>query len=666
MRTVMTSSSEQNMQMQKRSLETLGEQDLDEAKRAKLRSASEGFEAIFIQRMWEQMRENVPKDGLMTSKDEKFWQSMYDQELSKSMASAGGIGLADMMMEQLDNTTQARPTYINGMPMAQNVSFQQNGAQNTTENATENITASTQNAQRNVARSGGLAVAPAPLFTPKSEELSNSVQNAPQVNTITPMNTFNNGIVQAQSTPILNTSMYEEAPKMDISTLAARENMRNIVLEETAVSQVQNQGQSQVQNRAQNQAHNQNSQVNSQSSFQQNLQANSQDLYEDTDPQLLSMRENINYSRAGNIVTPQNSMVNNTNPVVNNVNVVPMQEMQFTEMSPVTSVAPISSVEEVQNMEPIVTRVTYTTNVASNKRKGEAVAKQLITQATQAHNSQIAAMNAVKAEGNELAAQNTTRSRQLTAQQMFNGSNLQQRTTGQASQAGQANSQLAYAEFIPTPVQQMQAQQQMQARNEPQDLLSGINTSYVKTNAGENNSLSGVHRDNVHRSQLQPSFGGGQDISRPRPVLLTQELGYNPDRGSLLEPVEGKISSGFGWRLDPFNGKRSWHNGVDINAKEHTPVRAADSGIVSFAGYDEDLGNTIVLEHASGLTTIYGHNGDLNVSEGDFVQRGTEIATVGSTGRTLGNHLHFEIRKKDMPINPEAVFGLPEQYLASN
>ncbi len=630
LRTAMTSSSEQNMQAQKRSLEGLGNsQDSDEAKRAKLRSASEGFEAIFIQRMWEQMRENVPKDGLMSSKDEKFWQSMYDQELSKSMAEAGGIGLADMMMEQLDGTKQSRPTYVNGLQMASNVSTAP-----VAQNATQNLTESTQNAQRNVGRSSGLNISPAPLLAAKTE-VSNPVQNAPQVANSNAMNGYNNAIVQAQSAPIMNTSMYEEAPRVDVSTASARDNMRNIVLSETAVSQIQNQGQSSTQNIAYNQ-------------YSQNMNNNySQENLDPKQAKLASMRENVNYSRAGNTVVPENSVVNAQNSV-----------------QAVNSVNPVA---EVQNMEPIVTRVTYTTNVASNKRKGDAIAKQLLTQATQAQNSQLAALNAVKAEGNELASQNTSRNGQLTAQQMFNGSNPQQRTTGQRNSANsQVNSQANYAEFIPTPIQQMQAQTPLQVQTQPADALSGITTNYVKSNRGENNSLSGVSQDNIHRSRLQPSFAGGQDISRPRPVLLTQELGYQAEKGSMLEPVDGKVISGFGWRLDPFNGRRSWHNGVDIRAAESTPVRAADSGVVSFVGYDEHLGNTVVIEHASGLTTIYGHNGDMNVAEGDFVNKGTEIATVGSTGRTLGNHLHFEIRKKDMPINPESVFGLPEQYLASN
>ena len=79
----------------------------DEAKRAKMRQACEGFESIFIQKMWEQMRATLPKEGLMKSKEEEFWMSMYDQELAKSVANAGGIGLADMMMAQMSSALKS-------------------------------------------------------------------------------------------------------------------------------------------------------------------------------------------------------------------------------------------------------------------------------------------------------------------------------------------------------------------------------------------------------------------------------------------------------------------------------------------------------------------------------------------------------------------------------
>ena len=98
---------QQDIAARRREMEALSKSADPEAQRAKLRDACEGFEAIFLQKMWEQMRATLPKDGLMHSKEEEMWQSMYDQELGKSMAASGGIGLADMMMRQLDRNDGA-------------------------------------------------------------------------------------------------------------------------------------------------------------------------------------------------------------------------------------------------------------------------------------------------------------------------------------------------------------------------------------------------------------------------------------------------------------------------------------------------------------------------------------------------------------------------------
>lgn len=105
-----SSLAEQQMRMVQRQAEASSKADsgaVSAAKEKKLRQACEGFESIFIQKMWESMRSSLPKEGMMHSKEEQFWQGMYDQELSKSLASAGGIGLADMMMTQLSQKLQS-------------------------------------------------------------------------------------------------------------------------------------------------------------------------------------------------------------------------------------------------------------------------------------------------------------------------------------------------------------------------------------------------------------------------------------------------------------------------------------------------------------------------------------------------------------------------------
>ena len=126
-----------------------------------------------------------------------------------------------------------------------------------------------------------------------------------------------------------------------------------------------------------------------------------------------------------------------------------------------------------------------------------------------------------------------------------------------------------------------------------------------------------------------------------------------PPRGSLAAPVTGDISSGFGWRLDPLTGRRAWHAGVDIKAEPGESVRAARSGVVTFAGEHAELGILVVLDHGDGLRTFYGHNQELDVKPGQRVDTGTELAKAGASGRAAGPHLHFEVRRGDLALNPE-------------
>ncbi len=121
---------------------------------------------------------------------------------------------------------------------------------------------------------------------------------------------------------------------------------------------------------------------------------------------------------------------------------------------------------------------------------------------------------------------------------------------------------------------------------------------------------------------------------------------------NFTRPVSGEISSPFGWRIDPFTGKRAYHRGIDIRAKEGTPVKSAESGEVIFAGEKGGYGNLVIIEHSGGYRTYYAHLEEIDVKEGDSVAKGAIIGKVGSTGRSTGPHLHFEIRRGDRVLNP--------------
>ena len=126
-------------------------------------------------------------------------------------------------------------------------------------------------------------------------------------------------------------------------------------------------------------------------------------------------------------------------------------------------------------------------------------------------------------------------------------------------------------------------------------------------------------------------------------------------RVPLGSPVVGaKISSPFGFRRDPFIGRRSHHAGIDFKAKTGTPVKVTASGIVTKAGWSGGYGRLVEVRHRNGVTTRYAHLRTITAKVGQKVARGTMIGKVGSSGRSTGPHLHYEIRKSGRPVNPRA------------
>ena len=118
-------------------------------------------------------------------------------------------------------------------------------------------------------------------------------------------------------------------------------------------------------------------------------------------------------------------------------------------------------------------------------------------------------------------------------------------------------------------------------------------------------------------------------------------------------PVDlGPISSAFGWRKDPFTGQGRFHKGVDVKAAYGQTVPSVAGGTVVTAGSQGSYGLTVVVEHDSGIRTRYAHLSELAVRPGDVVTRGQDVGRVGSTGRSTGPHLHFEVLEEGKPVNP--------------
>jgi len=119
------------------------------------------------------------------------------------------------------------------------------------------------------------------------------------------------------------------------------------------------------------------------------------------------------------------------------------------------------------------------------------------------------------------------------------------------------------------------------------------------------------------------------------------------------KPVQsGWISSYYGYRLDPFNGKKTFHHGLDIAGKSGSDVNTVADGIVSWTGKRSGYGELVEIEHGSGYVTRYAHNKSLTVTKGERVKRGQQIALMGSTGRSTGPHVHFEVLLDGKTVNP--------------
>jgi len=147
----------------------------------------------------------------------------------------------------------------------------------------------------------------------------------------------------------------------------------------------------------------------------------------------------------------------------------------------------------------------------------------------------------------------------------------------------------------------------------------------------------------------------------PRPVRMVMPAagrGHGAPGGvDGLLPVDGVVTSTFGNRHDPFHGKNSYHKGLDIAAPSGTPIQPVRPGTVVSAGRRGGYGNVVVVDHGDGLTSIYAHCKELKVAAGQRVQPGQVIATVGSTGRSTGPHLHLEVHKNGQAVDPVQALG---------
>ena len=135
------------------------------------------------------------------------------------------------------------------------------------------------------------------------------------------------------------------------------------------------------------------------------------------------------------------------------------------------------------------------------------------------------------------------------------------------------------------------------------------------------------------------------------PTIVPVNVGYN--------------ASSFGYRLDPFTGRSAMHEGIDFSAPTGTPIVAAAGGVVIAAEYHPEFGNMLEIDHGGDMMSRYAHTSKLLVKVGDIVRRGQHVANIGSTGRSTGSHLHFEVRIKGVPQNPHKFLNAGLEQMSS-
>lgn len=209
-------------------------------------------------------------------------------------------------------------------------------------------------------------------------------------------------------------------------------------------------------------------------------------------------------------------------------------------------------------------------------------------------------------------------------------------------------------------------QSEVAARKRRQDeVVDQVRTLQVRQ-VGEQRSLEGARNEKqrylgelrVQQAELRKQY---DELDRESDRIAARIRAYQARRtpgpplvfrGGFSRPVAGRITSGFGYRMHPILRERRFHAGVDFGAPSGTPISAAAAGVVIEAGYVRGYGNVAIVDHGSGVSTLYGHCSRLFVRAGQRVARGERIAAVGSTGLSTGPHLHFEVRVNGRPVNP--------------
>lgn len=214
---------------------------------------------------------------------------------------------------------------------------------------------------------------------------------------------------------------------------------------------------------------------------------------------------------------------------------------------------------------------------------------------------------------------------------------------------------------------------QLEALGERVSGLAGINPADIRAKPGQGGAL--VSGRPLTMDELQKTLADLDRLTEQRTDLMSvvESRLFEQKVRSMMIPTQhpvafGGAGSGFGWRIDPFTGRSALHTGIDYQSPPGTAILAAAGGVVVTQEFRPDYGNMVEIDHGKDLITRYAHASKVMVKKGDLVKRGQKVAEVGSTGRSTGPHLHFEVLVRGIPQDPHkfmtASRSMPAQQLA--
>ncbi len=674
----------------------------------KLREACKGFETIFITKLWQEMRATLPKDGYLHSKDEEFYLSMFDQEVSKKLADSGGIGLGKMLYDQLkasmeDASRTTSPSRAqNAKPI--NALTPEIAAGKTL--ATHRLGQATGGAPGELPRESMAAAAPGvvsaqpldsnPLYTPLEDEnqaeaaavgpvaapLPGSDGQDPAVaaRTLPPAGKMEPGPLRPVRRPGTPAAMAAgQAPVTDPagtspampsgSTLAAASAPGATQPVASAPGAVPPGaaalGAAPIRQATETMASPANQGVapvaNPGVDFAFGLPASSPAASaRPAAPARPAARENASGSG------PKAAISTST------IRPGTLRERPTTgttglaqpDAAPAANTAlrtgPGARTGRV--VKPILPRGKQAQG-PDGASVAPAAAPGTWSPAGTQPNTPTAPLGAPGSAGPAVQTDEPT----LTAVEQLAGSIAGNQATGPSPASRQTDRTRLAPQAAPespadaTPADAMSfhftpdsGTASPQAVQAPQGTAPTVAAPTApaqpapldRLDRGIRNKQGAVHNEGGPESALP--------IESLKPVSTLQSRGAQRP-APMLWPTDGQVTSGFGWRRSPFSGERTFHAGVDIAAEYGDPVKASWDGRVVFAGEREGYGKLVVLEHGNGWQTFYGHNSDNTAKVGDYVTAGTVVAKAGSTGHSTGPHVHFEVRQNDLAWDPEKV-----------